>query len=210
MNTILRLAAVLIAAAVATTSADAGFIQNSYGLSSPAQLITFEEHVLAGNTALSNQYSAEGVTFTGMTYSPEDLSGFGYSHIVGHDAGNFPPVENPFSIHFVTPTSAAAFALISNPGELTTFEAYMAGVLQESSGPIATSSFDPDNFYGFSGFLFDEIRISSDAAVNGALTIDFLQFGTTAAAVPEPSSIILLGIATPGFAWIASRRPRRR
>ena len=39
-------------------------VQNGTGLNTPNSVITFDEHILANGTLVTNQYAAEGVTFS--------------------------------------------------------------------------------------------------------------------------------------------------
>src|SRR5947207_16006687 len=76
--------------------ANAAFIHNSTGLSSPSQVITFEEHVLSEGTPVTNQYADLGVTFSnGLKYTGGYSGAF--PHISGHSLVNFQPIISPFS-----------------------------------------------------------------------------------------------------------------
>lgn len=192
--------------AAAAFSAGAAPITNNTGIAAPAQTITFSEFVFATNTPIINQYASLGVTFTPSLYYnvqpvffPTDfLANFSF-------AGD--PTNNPASILFAQDQTAAAFAMQTNPGT-STFEAYLDGVLVESFTAATSLSFLPDltnasNFYGFSGIVFDEIRITSGGP-GGVFQIDNLQLSS---AVPEPGTLALLVL---GLAGLAATRRRRQ
>jgi hypothetical protein len=164
-------------------SVDAQFFNNSTGISSPAETITFSEHSLPQNTSVTTQYSDLGVTFQSMFYNP-DPNTFGHD-INPPDIGNFKQsvtASNPYSIFFTQAQTSAAFALGSQAGT-TTFTALLNGNVV-ASGTASTSlpSGHANDFYGFSGVLFDQIRISTSSVDNAAI-IDNIQL----AAAPNPS-----------------------
>jgi hypothetical protein len=176
---------------VQTVSAQAQgvYFQNSYGLLSPSNIVTFSEFGPPPNTMITTQYQAYGVTFVPWVH---------YASIFDQDSGtphidpaacvaNFvqfnPPVPT-FSILFDRPVSSAAFAVLSQPG---TFDVIaLLGGTEIPGGPHTfTGGFGPDvtnNFVGLSGVAFDELRVSNVATSDGALVLDNLQF------TPAPES----------------------
>ena len=172
-------------------------IGGSTGLPSPDQTITFNEIVLASGTPLTTQYSALGVTFSGVFYNPQPDP---FPNISVPYAGNFsatgvPPVNltNPFSIMFTQDVTDASFAMATRVGT-SLFESYLNGVLVESF--VAPTGFSSSNdFYGFTGSFFDEIRVTVTSQ-NGAAVFDNLRFNYASAnGVPEAGTAVgLLGI----------------
>jgi hypothetical protein len=175
-------AAVGLARAVSTQAAGVYF-QNSYGLASPSNIVRFSEFSPPPNTMITTQYQAYGVTFAPYVH---------YASIYNQTSGTphidptacvanfvqYGPVVPTFSIVFDRPVSAAAFAVLSQPG---TFQvtALWAGI--EGPGGPATfiGGFGPgstNNFVGLSGVTFDELRISNIVTSDGALVVDNLQF----------------------------------
>jgi hypothetical protein len=161
-------------------------IVNTFGLTSPASTLTFDEIVFPQGTAINNQYQASGITFTpSLIYDvlgAESLPG-----ITGHYLGNFNPIVNPFSIFFTTQQTEAAFGIATFPAQ-TTLTALLNGTPVESFS-ISTTFDDPNTgFYGFSGITFNEISI---LVSNNLALIDNIQTGNTT--IPEPTTMLLLG-----------------
>lgn len=193
-------AAVLAAAAAQSEAAP---ITNGFGLSSPAQTITFDEFVFPAGTSITTEYSSLGVTFSPNLVYDAQLGGF--PNVSGHRLGNFNPIVDPFFIVFSTPQTEAAFAMVTNPGT-STFTA-LIGSTVVSSFSAATDTTSSTNFFGFTGIVFDTIRIDVGGS-NSAMLLDNLQSGT-AAVIPEPTSLGLFGIGA-GVMAVAAVRPRRR
>lgn len=194
-----------------TPRARAEFIRNPTGIANPAVVVRFDELGLAPATPVAAQYLPFGVTFSpGVFQNPLQTEDATFPHIDTHRLGNFQDLfgENgsPFSILFATPQTEAAFALVSALPTTTVFTALLAGVPVESATP-ATDFTSTNNFYGFVGVTFDEIRVNVGTSAGGKALIDNLQMGQRAAAVPEPSGLLLgAAAATAAALWARLRR----
>ena len=183
-------------------SLQAASVSNTFGLSSPASTLTFDEIIFSPGTAINSQYSAYGITFSPDTFYDSLKPSTCCNGIDGHYVGNYSPLHNPFSILFTTPQTAAAFALATNEGT-STFTARLAGLDVESFSSPTNLDFSTPYYFGFTGIVFDEINIS--AGSDGAALIDNIQQGTSV--VPEPGTYVLLGSA---LAALLGSKLRRR
>jgi hypothetical protein len=195
--------ALLLFLAVSSLPIAAGQIAGSAtGLASPAYTITFEEYPIVQNTPITTQYASLGASFSsGIYYDPQP--GF----FPDHSLGNFAFVDDvvqttPVFISFTSPQTDAALQLITNPGT-TTFTA-MLGANTVDSFSASTSL--AILYYGFTGELFDSIRIDVGGDDNATL-FDNLELG--GAAVPEPGTVGLLGVGLVGLAFVRKRLASR-
>ncbi len=181
------------------TISKASLIDNSFGLSGSHSTITFDEHVFASGTSLTNQYEDMGVIFSPFAY---------YGPYGASDVSNFMPhgYAYQFSLILTTPQTEIAFQLAT--GGPATLYAYLGGNLVESDSIAAASGTD---FYGFSNITFDQIYIQSsyngigNASGTGPLILDNLQL---AAPVPIPSAIWLFGSALAGLVGFNRRKAK--
>ncbi len=175
---------------VSVNPAQAASLVNSTGISNPGTTITFSEVPLPTDTALTNQYSSLGVSFTGLFYNPEPRI---FPNINPPSAGNYISSANfsvnPFVINFAQTQSQAAFSMVTNQGT-STFEALLNGTVVESFSSATDYQNITNNFYGFTGITFDAIRVDATSAPGGFALIDNIQFSSAATAVPEPFTII--------------------
>jgi hypothetical protein len=159
------------------------YFQNGFGLVSPSNIVTFSEFSPPPNTIITTQYQAYGVTFAPeVRYASIYNQTSGTPHIDPTACvANFVQFVQPvptFSILFNRPVSAAAFAVLSQPG---TFQvtALMAGTELAGGPHTFTGGYGPSrttNFVGFSDIMFDELRVGNVVTSDGALVLDNLQF----------------------------------
>jgi hypothetical protein len=196
----------------------ASLIQSTTFLPGPINL-TFDDAgqaVPPDHTALTNQFQPQGVDFSGIRYNPVGPNP-GTTNNSGNGVGDFASMVaavNPHFINFVNPTtglpspvSSADFSLASQPATAT-LTALLAGVPVEQH-TINSDLFLPNNIVGFTGIVFDSISIfihpnPTATTQDSADLIDNIQFRS----VPEPTSLLLLGIGGLGLSCAAYRRRR--
>jgi hypothetical protein len=195
--------------AIGMMEAKADVFQSSTGLTSPGQVITFDEVVLPPDTLLTNQYSSYGITFNGAIYDPYAPPSNNGPNVNGNVFGNFIPSTStlfPLStLSFATPVTEASLALYSQPG-ITTISTYLSGSFVESHG-FSTDLSSTNNYYGFNNSLFDSMTISVASSDRGFIA-DNVQFSE---AVPEPGVVATLaGLGCFSAAMLRLRKKRSR
>jgi hypothetical protein len=200
--------------ATCRVEAQLAYFQNTTGLISPADTITFSEVTPAPNTVITTQYQSYGVTFSpNVYYAPIYNQNFGTPNIdptasVGNFIQNEPTLPT-FSILFNIPVTSASFAVLSQPG---TFQItpMLNGVAldnaQTFTGGLA-ANFN-NNFVGVAslgGITFNQLLISNVNTSDNAFVLDNLSFNP----VPEPTSISLIasGLVV-GLAFCFFRKQR--
>src|SRR5215470_3619068 len=131
-----------------STQAEGVYFQNSHGLVSPSNTVTFSEFSPPPNTIITTQYQVYGVTFVPyVNYASIYNQTSGTPHIdptacVANFIQFRPPLST-FSIVFDRPVSSAAFAVLSQPG---TFDVTAAlGGTEIPGGPHTfTGGYGPD------------------------------------------------------------------
>lgn len=189
--------------------ARAELLNSSTGISNPAAAVTFDDVVLPVNTALTNQYASQGVTFAGLFYDSRAGSSPGpFPNVNGHYAGNFTNsgTNQTFTITLTTTQTSAAFALSAIQSGDITFTALLDGTAVETATAFADSS-SATNFYGFTGTAFNAIQVDTGTTVilneprTRQVVIDNIQLGTenTVTPVPAPSGVVLMGSGLAGL-----------
>lgn len=176
------------------------------GLAVPKSIITFEEHSFADATQVSTEFADLGVTFLpNLFYRTDDHPD--WASVEGPNLRTGDPEVNPFSIHFGSALTSAAFVAIAQPPTPATITAKLGGVEVESF-ETTVSIDNPDNYFGFSNIVFDEIEISYTE--ERRLRIDNIQLGPSANLAPlsitnidviegaESSSVTLIWQSRPG------------
>lgn len=163
---------------------------------------------IATSGAITTQYSTLGISFTpGLTRLNNNPN---RPNFTSPYLGNFGGA-NPFSMIFTNAVTDASFAMTSNGGIQTTFTALLNGAIVDSfttavsRPPINGNPRDPNNFYGFTGLLFDEVNVSVGANGNSSIVaLDTVAF--IIAPVPLPASLPMLFAGLGGLALIRRRK----
>ncbi len=187
----IRLIAAAAVLAAITSSAQAALLHNGTGLANPQQVIDFDSIPLIDNQPVTNEFASLGLAFESAYANADTMSPF--KNISGNRIGNFQwgvSASDSFAIHFAAPVMAGAWAMATSDGATSYLEAYLQGKLVESAA-VPTALSDPINFYGFTGIVFDELRMRASGGIDRALIIDNLQM-VAASTLPEPTSISLL------------------
>ena len=180
-------------------------------------------------TSISNSATGLAGTFTTEdfdSWAPGPSSGPGLSFDSGQITVALPPVTYPnlsgnsivnaaewtSEFSFSGPVSGAAFNFVSTGGD-TIFTAFLGADMVEEFTAVTGEA--NDNFYGFTGIVFDRIHIDTFSTVSVSYALDNLQVASSleinpVTQVPEPESyaMFMAGLALMGF--IARRRKNRQ
>jgi len=183
---------------------------------------TIDFEGFAEGTLISNQYAAQGVTFTqddgGTPQADNQPFLFGYVQnsgvgvLTGTTNGGAPfPTVAGLVAEFTSPVARAAafFSDFAPLGDYTITAYDTGGGVLESfqllAGQLPTCSVPGCGVYvgfDFPGAVIGSVQFGPSAASGDAFAIDDLVFA--GATVPEPSSLLLFGIALAGL--VAGRR----
>lgn len=186
-------------------------IYSASGFTAADHTVTFSEVVVAGNTAIQSQFSAQGVTFGKsanagtwkLSTAPSGRTGLSGTALTS-TTGNQGTANAYLSVLFNNDVDmAGAYFMFNVASPSLTLSAYNNGTLIESFGYTYANSAQ-SAFLGFSGIVFDELRISSISS--RSVLLDSLKFSDVNA-VPEPSSLALAGLV---FGGLALSRKRAR
>ncbi len=196
---------------MASTASAATIISAATGIADADRVIGFDEVAVANGGAVTNQYAGLGVSFTPQLVYLNSVSpraGFAGPALVNFQRGQTGGFDifDPFSIIFTSAVEAASFAFTRQGS--TKFEAFLNGSLVESF--TATTFLNSTNFFGFSGSLFDEIRLTAEVGSRFAAldTLAIKDAQTRVAVTPLPASAWMLLAAI--LALLAVRGWRRR
>ena len=158
------------------------------GLPDPESIVDFSEIALPDMSRVSAEFADFGVTFLpNLNYRTGDHPD--WASVSGPNLRTGEPEVNPFSIVFNNPLTSAAVVAIAQPPTPATITAKLNGVEVESFE--TTISIDnPNQYFGFTDIIFDEIQIAYTGATR--LRIDNVQFGESIAL--EPLAITTINI----------------
>ena len=148
------LAALFIAAAPAVLHAQAIIAQSS-GLPNPAHVIDFGANVLPNFTPVSNQFP--GITVTHASYFTTGTS----NNLMGGFLTNNFAAGNPntLTIHFASQISALSFVYHQVGQSIPSNFRAMLGATIVDSFSILWNQSSPNNYFGFTNVIFDELQI---------------------------------------------------
>lgn len=148
------LASLSFALVIATAPAQA-IVASTTGIPDPARVVDFGANVLTNFAPATNQFP--GVTITNASYFTIGGSSNGITG--GFLTKILTPTSSTVRLQFAAPVTDASFVYHQvGSGSPSTIRALLAGVVVDSfSG--TWSQYQPNNVFGFTNLVFDEIQI---------------------------------------------------
>ena len=184
----------VVAMCLTTSHASAiAVIDQNTGLIDPDAVVDFGFELFPTNTVITDQFAAQGVTFGSNYRYLSTNPGFGGAAVILGHLGSANAALQPGPIFFASDVTDAIFSWRTNTGT-TTFEAYLNGNLVETFMAASDGAFNPRKFHGFSGIVFDEIRLEVDAG-NAAFSLDTLQYNVSEIPLPPALPLFLAALS---------------
>jgi|KBSMisStaDraftv2_1062788.scaffolds.fasta_scaffold346885_1 PEP-CTERM putative exosortase interaction domain len=219
------ISAVLAAAMTLTTAAFAGAATITYtnqaafaAATSGITFTTVDFEGVAADNSFVFEPTPPGVTLMGANFTIDHSGGnVGELFVIGDDfyySGNSvlsSQHSTPVANNIVITLPGLETALSLNLGTLEDAESWSWALSNGDTGVLSAPAFDSLSFFGLTSTSgFDTLRLTGPAnpVRPDAMNIDDVSFGAeTAATVPEPASMVLVGSA---LALAGGRRRRAR
>jgi hypothetical protein len=193
-------------------AAQATIVQSSTLSANYGNLVNFSTPALAVNTVVTNQFAAQGITFSALGGGALRFSscgvgsyggaGFSGGYLNSYGSGCSANTSNDsFSMKFANDVSAASMSFYSST---------LSNSVQAFNNNLLVSKFTPTTggftYLNASNMIFDELRFVEGGGYSYFI-LDNVAF-VNASAVPEPASLALFGLGLAGLAGL--RRQRRK